>query len=335
MAQHHHNPNQEQEQEQELPPQVLVLSPPPVFTAFQHNFSAKFRILKAYESPLSTDLFLANYAHSVRAVLCSGRTPITADLLRRLPSLQLVVTDSTGINNIDLPECRRQRISVANAGSVFSKDVADFAVGLLIDVMRRISASDRFVRRHLWSTHGDLPLASKLEGKRVGIIGLGSIGTEVAKRLEAFGCIISYNSKTKKPNVTYPFHPNVSQLASNSDVLIICSSLTDQTRHMINREVMSALGKGGVIINVGRGAIINEKELVECLVEGEIGGAGLDVFENEPTVPKELFGLDNVVLSPHRAAFTEESFFDCSQLVIANLEAFFGNRPLLTPVTDC
>ncbi|XP_028117360.1 glyoxylate/hydroxypyruvate reductase HPR3-like isoform X2 [Camellia sinensis] len=104
---------------------------------------------------------------------------------------------------------------------------------------------------------------------------------------------------------------------------------------MINREVMSALGKGGVIINVGRGAIINEKELVECLVEGEIGGAGLDVFENEPNVPKELFGLDNVVLLPHRAAFTEESFFDCSQLVIANLEAFFGNRPLLTPVTDC
>ncbi|KAF5952972.1 hypothetical protein HYC85_010916 [Camellia sinensis] len=157
MAQYHHNPNQEQE----LPPQVLVLSPPPAFTAFQHNFSAKFRILKAYESPLSTDLFLANYAHSVRAVLCSGRTPITADLLRRLPSLQLVVTDSTGINNIDLPECRRQRISVANAGSVFSKDVADFAVGLLIDVIRRISAADRFVRRHLWSTHGDFPLASK------------------------------------------------------------------------------------------------------------------------------------------------------------------------------
>ncbi|KAL7203614.1 hypothetical protein ACSBR2_016807 [Camellia fascicularis] len=331
QMEHHRHPTP---QEQEFP-ELLVLRPPAVFTAFHHLFTAKFQVLKAYASPLPTDLFLTTYAQSVRAVLCAGSSPITANVLSHLPSLQVVVSASAGVNHIDFQECRRRGISVANAGTVFSEDVADVAVVLLIDVLRKITGGDRFVRRRDWPSHGNYPLGSKLEGKRVGIIGLGSIGTEVAKRLESFGCIISYNSKTKKPNVTYPFHPNVSQLASNSDVLIICCSLTDQTRHMINREVMSALGKGGVIINVGRGAIVNEKELVECLVEGEIGGAGLDVFENEPNVPKELFGLDNVVLLPHRAAFTEESFFDCSQLVIANLEAFFGNRPLLTPVTDC
>lgn len=173
-----------------------------------------------------------------------------------------------------------------------------------------------------------------MAGKRVGIIGLGSIGLRVAKRLEAFGCPISYNSRTKKPSVSYPFYPNVSELAANSDVLIICCALTDQTRHMIDKSVLLALGKEGIIVNVARGAIIDEKELVQSLVRGEIRGAGLDVFENEPHVPAELLSLDNVVLSPHVAVFTEESFQDLAELMIANLEAFFSNEPLITPVMD-
>lgn len=239
-----------------LPPQLLVLRPPPVFTAFHHHFSTKFHLLKAYESPLPTDLFLSTHAGSVEAVLCSCASPITADVLRLLPSVRLVVTASAGVNHIDLTECRRREIAVANAGSVFSEDVADVAVGLLIDVMRRISGGDRFVRRQMWPTHGDYPLGSKLGGKRVGIVGLGSIGSEVAKRLESFGCIISYNSRTKKPSVSYPYHPTVYQLASNCDMLVICCALTDQTRHVINKQVMSALGKEGVIVNIARGAIV-------------------------------------------------------------------------------
>ena len=171
----------------------------------------------------------------------------------------------------------------------------------------------------------------QLGGKRVGIVGLGSIGSEVAKRLEAFGCCVSYNSRNKKPSVTYPFYPDVCELAANSDVLIICCALTDQTHHLINKQVLLALGKRGVIINVGRGAIIDEKEMVGCLLRGEIGGAGLDVFENEPDVPEQLFALDNVVLSPHSAVFTPESFKDVCELAVANLEAFFSNKPLLTP----
>ena len=171
-------------------------------------------------------------------------------------------------------------------------------------------------------------------GKRVGIVGLGHIGYEVAKRLEAFGCSISYNSRKKKPHVPYTFYQHVCELAANTDALIICCGLTDQTRHLINKEVFSALGKEGVIINIGRGAIIDEKEMVRCLVEGEIAGAGLDVFENEPDVPKELFSLDNVVLSPHTAVFTPESLMDLSKLVVGNLEAFFSGRPLLSEYLD-
>lgn len=134
--------------------------------------------------------------------------------------------------------------------------------------------------------------------------------------------------------MSYPFYTNVCELAANSDALIICCGLTDQTRHMINREVLLALGKEGVIVNIGRGAIIDEKEMVQCLAEGEIGGAGLDVFENEPNVPKEFFALDNVVLEPHLAVFTPESFKALRDLMIGNLEAFFSNKPLLSAAID-
>lgn len=218
---------------------------------------------------------------------------------------------------------------------MYSDDCADSAVALLIDVLRRVSAGDRFVRSGGWSYQWELlPLGRRLKGKRIGIVGLGSIGSRIAGRLEAFGCSILYNSRKKKPSVSYPFCSDIRELAASSDVLIICCALTDQTWHMINKEVLSALGKEGVIINIARGSIIDERELVRSLQEGEIAGAGLDVFENEPNVPKELFGLDNVVLSPHLAFYTRESFRDMFEQVKGNLEAFFSNKPLLSPVED-
>lgn len=148
------------------------------------------------------------------------------------------------------------------------------------------------------------------------------------------GCVVSYTSRHKKHSTPFIFHPNVLQLALNSDALIICCALTNDTRHMVNNTVIKALGKTGVIVNVARGAIINEVELVNCLVEGEIGGVGLDVFENEPNVPTQMLELDNVVLLPHRTAFTRESFHDAAQILLSNLEAFFTNKPLLTPVAN-
>lgn len=155
---------------------------------------------------------------------------------------------------------------------------------------------------------------------------------EVAKRLESFGCIILYNSKHKKASVSYPFYSSMVDLATTCDALVLCCALNEQTKHIINREVLLALGKQGFIVNVGRGGLIDEKELVKCLMEGEIGGAGLDVFENEPHVPKELLAMNNVVLSPHSAAFTVESMMNLCELMGGNLEAFFLNKPLITPV---
>lgn len=175
-------------------------------------------------------------------------------------------------------------------------------------------------------------LSVQLGGKRVGIVGLGSIGSEVAKRLKAFGCEIAYNSRKKKTEVPYPYYANVSDLATNSDALIVCCASTKETYHLINKDVMAALGKNGVVINVGRGDLVDEKELVKFLVRGEIGGAGLDVYENEPRVPEELFGLDNVVLSSHTAVCTTESMAALKGVVVGNLEAFFANKPLLSPI---
>ncbi|KAI3711337.1 hypothetical protein L2E82_41345 [Cichorium intybus] len=167
-----------------------------------------------------------------------------------------------------------------------------------------------------------------LGGKRVGIVGLGNIGSRVATRLKAMGCLVSYTSRQKKPFTPFTFYANVLQLASNSDALILCCALTNNTRHMISNTVLRALGKTGVIVNVARGAIINEVELVRSLVQGDIGGAGLDVFENEPNVSNELFKLDNVVLLPHSTACTKECFFDAALAVVSNLEAFFTSKPL-------
>ncbi|XP_062090178.1 glyoxylate/hydroxypyruvate reductase HPR3-like [Humulus lupulus] len=320
-----------QSQPDDRPEVLLIVRMVPAL--FSPLFNQKFRLMKAWESELPLDQFLARNASSVRAMIASHATAVNTELLQLLPALRLVVTSSKGVNQVDLAECRRRGISVANVGNAYTEDVADVAVGLLIDVLRKISAADRYVRHGFWKTEGDFPLAYKLGGKRVGIVGLGSIGCEVAKRLEAFGCLISYNSRSKKPSIAYPCYSNVKELAANNDIIILCCSLTDETHHMVNKEVLSALGKEGVIVNVGRGALIDEKELVRCLVVGDIRGAGLDVFENGSYVPEELFQLDNVVLSPHIAVFTPESFESAASVMIANLEAFFLNKPLLTPVT--
>ncbi|KAK4728633.1 hypothetical protein R3W88_021621 [Solanum pinnatisectum] len=237
-------------------------------------------------------------------MLCIGSTPVTSETLDKYPNLECIVGTSAGFDNFDLAECRRRGIHVTTAGDSFADNVADFAGGLLIDVLRRVG------------------------GKRVGIVGLGSIGSRIGKRLEAFGCSIAYTSKRMKPNVPFCFHSNIHDLAINSDVLILCCSLTKETHHIVGKEVLTALGKEGVVINVGCGALVDEKELVQFLKRGEIGGAGLDVYENDPHVPKELFVLDNVVMSPHIAVSTPESFEALEELFTYNIQAFFSNKPL-------
>ncbi|XP_052170549.1 glyoxylate/hydroxypyruvate reductase HPR3-like [Diospyros lotus] len=306
----------------ELP--VVILNRLPQFDlSLFPSLKTRFRFL----DPLDPS-FSPSQAQSVRVLLCLGPSPVSSETLSRFPSLECVVGSSTGMDHVDLAECRRRGLRVTNAGDVFADDAADYAVALLIDVLRRVSAADRYVRAGDWPVKGEYPLGSKVGSKRVGIVGLGNIGFRIATRLEAFGCSIAYNSRTKKPHISYPYYDRVKDLSANSDALIICCALTDETHHMINKDVMTALGKEGVIVNVGRGSLIDEKELVRFLARGELGGAGLDVFEDEPVVPKELFELDNVVISPHRAVTTPEGLGALEETVAANIEAFFANKPL-------
>ncbi|KAI3764495.1 hypothetical protein L2E82_14504 [Cichorium intybus] len=315
-------------------PAVLVLGPPLVFKAYESEFSEKFNFLKPWEKAIPLHQFISTRADTVKAIFCSAVSPVTAEIIQSLPELRFVLASSTGVNHIDIRECKRRGIVVANAGSTFSEDVADMAVGLLIDVVRRISAGNRFVKAGVWPKEGHYHLTHKLRGKHVGIVGLGSIGLDIATRLYAMGCMISYTSRTMKPHVTFPFYPNIHQLVANCEILIISCALTEKTRHMVDRDVMLVLGKEGIIVNIARGAIINEKELIECLVKGEIGGAGLDVFEHEPNFPQELFALDNVVLTPHHGAVTKEACRDLYDFICKNLDAFLSNRPLECEVVD-
>ncbi|CAL5196222.1 unnamed protein product [Lathyrus oleraceus] len=317
-------------------PIVLVLGPPTCFSTLEPLYSHKFNFLNPKSSGLPLQQFMLANHHdpsTISAILCSGLFLVSADVISLFPSLRLIVSTSAGTDRIDLQECRRRGIQVAGSGGALSEDVADAAVALLIDVMRKITAADRYLRtRPNHSDAWDFPLGNKLSGKRVGIVGLGNIGIEVAKRLESFNCTIMYHSKHQKPSISYPFYSNVIDLATSSDALVVCCALNNQTRHMINKDVLLALGKEGFIVNVGRGGLIDEKQLIKCLKEGEIGGAGLDVYENEPHVDKDLFAMDNVVLSPHAAAYTGEAMLKLCEVAAENLEAFFLNKPLITPV---
>ncbi|OEL19439.1 Glyoxylate/hydroxypyruvate reductase HPR3 [Dichanthelium oligosanthes] len=316
-------------------PRLLLLRR--VDATFSAALRARFRVLDFYASGAPLRAFLAAAAAEpepprAALVVAGGAVLIDAAFLDAVPSLRCVVTTGAGVDHVDLAQCARRGVAVAGAGEIFSVDVADHAVGLLIAVLRRVSTADRFVRAGLWPAEGDYPLTSKLSGKRVGIIGLGSIGSLIAKRLVGFGCVVSYHSRAPKATVPYRFFPDVRALAADSDALVVACALNDATRRIVGRRVLEALGPAGVVVNIARGGNVDEQELVAALREGRIAGAGLDVFENEPHVPPELRRMDCVVLTAHEAVFTEESTADLRDLMIENLEAFFYGKPLLTPV---
>ncbi|KAJ8766577.1 hypothetical protein K2173_023824 [Erythroxylum novogranatense] len=262
--------------------------------------------------------FLTSHKSVIRAIVGNASAGADAELIEQLPNLGIVASHSVGLDKIDLAKCKDRGIRVTNTPDVLTDDVADLAIGLMLAVLRRLCECDRYVRSG--------------NGKTVGIIGLGRIGRAIAKRAEAFSCPINYYSRTEKSDVNYKYYPSVVELAANSHILVVACALTEETRHIVNRQVIDALGPNGVLINIGRGPHVDESELVSALVEGRLGGAGLDVFENEPQVPEELFGLENVVLLPHVGTGTVETRKEMADLVVSNLEAHFLNKPLLTPV---
>ncbi|CAO2041741.1 unnamed protein product [Urochloa humidicola] len=263
----------------EEPPPALLLFRRRLDAAFGAALRQRYRVLDFFASGESLQDFLAGAAAlpdppRAAVVVGSFSARVDAAFLDAAPFLAFVFSTGAGVDHIDLHECARRGVAVANSGTVYSTDVADHAVGMLVDVLRRISAADRFVRRGFWPAQGDYPLGTKLGGKRVGIIGLGNIGSLIAKRLEAFDCVIYYNSRKQKDSVSYKYFSSVHDLAAESDVLVVACALNKDTRHIVNKDVLEALGRDGIIINIGRGANIDEMELVRALKEGRIAGAG-------------------------------------------------------------
>lgn len=309
---------------------IGVLMTCPMFGYLEAELEKRFKLFKLWQYP-STPEFLRESADSVQAVVGNTKVGADAELIGSLPRLGIVASYSVGLDKIDLRKCEERGIRITNTPDVLTDDVADLAIGLILAVLRRICACDGFVRTGLWK-NGDFELTTKFSGKSVGIVGLGRIGSAIAKRAEAFGCKVSYFSRSEKPGTNYKFCSNILELATNCEVLVVACSLTQETHHIINREVIDALGPTGILINIGRGPHIDEPELVSALTEGRLGGVGLDVFEKEPDVSQELFGLENVVLLPHVGSDTLETSKAMADLVVQNLEAFFLNKPLLTPV---
>ncbi|KAL0441523.1 UNVERIFIED_CONTAM: Hydroxyphenylpyruvate reductase [Sesamum radiatum] len=308
---------------------IGVLMMCPMNNYLEEELDKRFNLFRYWKQPRPSE-FLTQHAQTIRAVVGNATAGADAKLIDALPKLEIVSSFSVGLDKIDLTKCKEKGIRVTNTPDVLTDDVADLAIGLMLAVLRRICECDKYVRRGEWK-FGDFKLTSKFSGKRVGIIGLGRIGLAIAKRAEAFDCPISYYSRSQK-NTNYKYYGSVVELASNCDILVVACALTPETTHIVNREVMDALGPTGVLINIGRGPHVDEPELVSALVEGRLGGAGLDVFEKEPEVPEQLFGLDNVVLLPHVGSGTLETRKDMADLVLGNLEAHFANKPLLTPV---
>ncbi|KGN45381.1 glyoxylate/hydroxypyruvate reductase A HPR2 isoform X2 [Cucumis sativus] len=295
----------------------------------EQQLERRFNVFKLWECPtLDPDT-----AKSIRAVVCNTQAGADADLIDSLPALEMVATFSVGLDKVDLKKCMEKGIRVTNTPNVLTEDVADAAIGLAIAVLRRICECDRFVRSGSWLSR-EFGLTTKFSGKPIGIIGLGRIGSAIAKRAQAFGCTINYFSRTVKHHLTdYKYFPTPLELAKNSQIMFVSCALTKETKHIVNREVLDALGPNGILINVGRGAHVDQSELISALLEGRLGGAGLDVFENEPHVPEQLIHelQDKTVLLPHVGSDTIDTNIAMADLVIANLEAHFKNQPLITP----
>ncbi|KAH6758812.1 D-isomer specific 2-hydroxyacid dehydrogenase family protein [Perilla frutescens var. frutescens] len=312
--------------------QIGVLLLRPLSPYLQQELSERYTLFRFWESPphLRRE-FLGNHSSSIKAVVCNGVQGADAEIIDALPLLEIVASHSSGLDKIDLDRCRKRGIRVTYTPDALTDEVADMAILLILATSRRISAADEFIRRGQWK-NADFKLTAKFSGKSVGIIGLGRIGSAIAKRAEAFGCSIGYHSRSPKPNSRYKYYSSVTDLASHSQILVVSCALTDETHHIVNRGVIDALGRDGIIVNIARGSHIDQAELISALAEGRLGGAGLDVLEHEPQVPDLLIGLDNVVLSPHVGASTFETRKRLADLVIENLEAHFSNKLLHNPV---
>ena len=273
-------------------------------------------------------------APRIRAICGSGESKVGAELMARLPALEIVSIMGVGYDGVDVTAAKARGVMVAHTPDVLNDDVADLALALMLNIARRIPQAERHVRDGQWPA-SPMPLASKMSGARLGLVGMGRIGQAIALRALAFGMPIAYTARSAKPGLPYAFHATPQALAAASDFLVVITPGGAATRKLIDAGVLRALGPNGYLINVARGSVVDEAALIEALQQGTIAGAALDVFENEPNVPAALRALDNVVLVPHIGSATTQTRHAMAARAFDNLQAHFAGQPLPSAVPEC
>ena len=267
--------------------------------------------------------FLAAHGGEFTGYIASARLGIDAGMLAALPQLRVVSIVGVGLDAVDLGAARERGIAVGYTPEVLTDCVADTAMLLLLDVARRGSEADRFVRRGGWTEGAAFPLATSVTGKRLGILGLGRIGRAIGRRCAGFDMEIRYHNRRPVADVPYRYEASLEELARWADFLVVAAAGGQESRNLVSAQILAALGPHRFLVNIARGSVVDEAALVAALGEGRLGGAALDVYADEPNVPPALLKLDNTVLLPHMSSATHETRKAMADLALANLDAFF------------
>ena len=305
-----------------------ILQVAAIYGPSQAQLEADYTVHRLWQAP-DRGAFVRDVAPRIEVLVTTGGAGAARALIEQLPRLRLIACFGVGVDAIDLAAARERGVAVTNTPDVLTDDVADLAIGLMLAALRGLATADRYVRAGLW-LRANMPLQTRMSGKRLGIVGIGRIGQAIARRASAFGMSIAWNGPRPK-DLPWRYEPDLLALARSVDVLVAACPGGAATRGLISRAVLEALGPG-VFVNIARGSVVDETALVDLLVTQRLGGAALDVFADEPRVPEALFALDHVVLQPHQASATRETRAAMGQLVLDNIAAHVAGRPLLTPV---
>jgi lactate dehydrogenase-like 2-hydroxyacid dehydrogenase len=306
---------------------IEILQTHKLLASCEEALAARYTVHKLHEAA-DKDAFITSVAGSVRGIAGGNAS---AELMEKLPRLEIVAGFGVGYDTIDTRAARARNVRVTNTPNVLNDAVAEITIGMMVALARRIPQADQYVRRGKWPS-GPYPLQVELNGKTLGILGLGRIGKEIAVRAQAMKMRVVYHGRHRQPDEPFVYYDALIDMARDVDWLVAIAPGGKATEKIISRDVLTALGPQGYFVNMGRGTLVDEVALVELLEHGGLGGAALDVFEHEPHVPEALLGLDNVVLSPHQGSATQQTRNKMGALLVANLDAWFAGEPLLSAV---
>ncbi|WP_068317066.1 2-hydroxyacid dehydrogenase [Aliiruegeria sabulilitoris] len=311
-------------------PEILQVGPYPEWDEIPLNEA--FSVHRYFDAP-DKEAFLAEVGPSIRGIATRGELGADRAMISACPNLEVISVYGVGYDAVDLEACRERGIRVTNTPDVLTCDVADLGVAMMLVQSRGMIGAETWVKDGSWAAKGLYPLRNRVHGKRAGVLGLGRIGFEVAKRLAGFDMDIAYTDVAPKEYAPdWEFIADPVALAERSDFLFVTLAASAETRHIVNREAIEAVGPEGMIINVSRAQNIDEEALLDALENGTLGSAALDVFEGEPALNERFLKLDNVLLQPHHASGTFETRKAMGKLVRDNLSAHFAGQPLPSPV---